>query len=79
MCLKQFKQCKVPAVVVDVMEVSVLTCCALLHSMWDLKAAQMNLQHSLILEFLLYKLKQKQPKTISCVKGEGADISRNFT
>ena len=35
--------------------VGTLTCCALLHSVWNLKAAQINVQHCLLQEFMLYK------------------------
>ena len=31
-----------------------LTCCALLHSIWNFKAAQMNMHYSLIGELILY-------------------------
>ena len=32
--------------------------CALLHSVDDVKAAQMNMQHSLIQEYMLYEIEQ---------------------
>ena len=34
---------------------SALSCCALLHSMHDLKVTQMNVQHHLICELMLYE------------------------
>ena len=37
------------------MAVGVLTCCAFLHSVCDLKATQMNVQHSLIQELRLFE------------------------
>ena len=60
----------------SIMVVGVLACCALLHSMWDSKAAQMNVQHSLIQELMLYKFKldhniKKTIKNICCAKGKG--------
>ena len=48
------------AMVGSIMVVGVLTCCTLLHSLCDLKAAQLNDQHSLILELMLYEF-------VSCV------------
>ena len=56
--------------------VGVLTCCALLHFMCDLKAAQINMQCSLIWELMLYEFKlcydsAEATKNISCTKGEG--------
>ena len=47
----------VPAVVdvVSVVSFDALTHCALLHSMCDLKAAQMNMKCNLIMELRLYK------------------------
>ena len=38
----------------SIMVVGVLTCCALLHSLCDLKAAQMNMQCSVIQELMLW-------------------------
>ena len=56
-----------------IMVVDVLTCCALLHSMWDLKATQMNVQHSLMIyEFKLDHNAAEAAKNIRWVKGEGA-------
>ena len=34
--------------------VGTLTCCALAHFVYDLQAAQMNVQHRLIWELMLY-------------------------
>ena len=61
----------------SILLVGVLTCCALLHSVCNLKAVQRNVQHSLIKELMLYKFKlgddaAKTTKNICCVKGEGA-------
>ena len=58
------------------MEVGALTCCALLLSVCDLKAAQENAQPCLIQEFLLYKVElghntMEAAKNIRWVKGEG--------
>ena len=54
-----------------------LTCCILLHSVGDVKAMQMNAQHSFIWEILLYKFELdyntvEATKTICNAKGEGA-------
>ena len=47
--------------------------CALLHSMYDLKAVQMNLIWELLLDkFELGHNTAEAPKNICCVKGEGA-------
>ena len=59
------------------MFVGVLTHYTFLHSLYDLKTVQMNMQHSLIQEFMLYKFKLghnsiETTKNITCVKGEGA-------
>ena len=61
----------------NIIVVSMLTCCALLHSIFDLKAAQKNVQHSLIWEHMLYKFKlghnaMEATKNIFCAKGESA-------
>ena len=45
----------VQAVVGSIVVVGALTRCALLHSAYDLKAAQMNVQCNLIRELMLYK------------------------
>ena len=42
-------------VVVTIMVVGILTCCALLHSVCDLKAAQIYVQYHLIWELMLYE------------------------
>ena len=73
---KAVKQWKIPTVVIKSMVVCVLTFCALLHSMCDLKAPQMNVQHSLIQELLLYEFKlghntAEATKNIYCMNGEG--------
>ena len=67
----------VQAVVGSIMMVGVLICCALLHSMYDLKAALMYVQQSLIQQLMLYKFELgrnaiEAAKNISCVKGESA-------
>ena len=67
---------KVPAVVGSVVVFGVLICCALLHSVWDLKAAQMNMWHSLIQELMLHKFELRHNATdatqnFSCVKRKG--------
>ena len=51
--LKQFNQWKVLSVIGSIMVDGVLTCGGLLHSEFDLKAAQMNMQRSLIQELIL--------------------------
>ena len=62
--------------IVDSIEVfGVLTCCALLHSMYDLKAAQMNMQCSLIWELMLHKFElghnaSEAAKSFYWTKGE---------
>ena len=58
------------------MVVGMLTCCALLHSVHDLKATQMNVQHSLIHEFMLYEFElshntMEATQNIYCMKGKG--------
>ena len=40
-----------------ILVVGILTHCALLHSVCDLKATQMNVQHSILWEFMFYKFK----------------------
>ena len=75
--LKQFKPWMVPAVVDSIVVLGTMTCCALFHSAWDLKATQMNMQRSLIREFVLYEFEQRYnvaetTKNISCVKGKRA-------
>ena len=60
----------------EVVVVGVLTYYALLHSMCDLKPAQLNGQYSLIQELKLYKYKQghngmEATKIICCMKSEG--------
>ena len=53
----QFKPWSVSTVVDSIVVVGALTCCALFHSVCDLKASQMNMQSSLIRGFMLYKFK----------------------
>ena len=53
--LKQFEVQKVPIMVGSIMVVGVLTHYALLHSVGDLKAVQMNDQHGLTQKLMLYK------------------------
>ena len=58
------------------MVVGVLTCCALLHSVFDFKATQINIQHSLIQEVMIYVFEHCQNameeiKNIYCAQGEG--------
>ena len=55
--LKQFKSINVFAVIGSIVAVGTLTCCALFHSMCDLKAPQMNVQQGLIWELRLYEFK----------------------
>ena len=55
--------------------VGALTCCALIHSEFDLKATEMNVQFGLILEFTLNELKLghntvEASKSICCTKDE---------
>ena len=61
----------------SIVVVGALTCCALLNSVRDLKAVQMNVQRSLIREVMLYKFElghktAKATQNICCAKGEGA-------
>ena len=62
---------------VSVVVVGALTCCALLHLVCDLKAAQMNMQYSLIQELMLYKFKlghnaMEATKNICCMQDESS-------
>ena len=57
--------------------VGALTRCALLHSMCDLKATQMDIQRSLIRKIMLFEFELDQnaaeaTKNICCAKGEYA-------
>ena len=66
---------KVYTVVGSIVVVGVLKY-ALFHTEWDLKAAQMKVQHSLIHGLMLYEIKPghnvaEATKNICCVKGEG--------
>ena len=66
-----------PAVVSSIVVVGAQTRYALLHSVWDLKAAQINVQCWLIQELLLYEFEvshnaDEAIKNICYVNGEGA-------
>ena len=68
---------EIPFVVNSITVISVLTCYALLHSMWDLKAQQMNIQQSLIWDLILYKFELnhnaiEETKKIYCTKDKHA-------
>ena len=54
---KQFKSWKVLTVVGSIMVVRMLTCCALVHSICDLKVTRMNVQHISIQKLMLYEFK----------------------
>ena len=61
----------------SVVIVSAQTCCALLHSVSDLKVAHMNAQCSLVWELMFYEFELghntvEAPRNICCAKGEGA-------
>ena len=69
-------------VVISIIVVGVLLHCALLHSVWNLKSTQRNMQHSLIQELYEFKLGYNAPeatKIICCVKGEDAVNSCTVT
>ena len=60
----------------SILVVGSLTRCVLLHSMCNLKAAQMNMECNLICELKLYEFRMgsnaaEATKNICCVKGEG--------
>ena len=59
-----------PADIGSVVIVGALTCYALLHSMCDLKAAQMSMHHTLIWWLLLYEFMEKTKKKLLCAKDE---------
>ena len=66
---------KVPGVVGSIMVVGVLTSCALLYCVCDLKAAQMNMDCCLIWKLMLYKFKldhntAEATKNICYAKGQ---------
>ena len=74
---KQFKQWELSAVAVYIMVAGALTCRASLHSLCDLKVAQMKVSGSLNREFMFYRFEHdpnatEAIKNICCVKGEGA-------
>ena len=89
---KQFKLWKVLTMVGSILVVGMLTCCALLHSMCELKAAQLNMQHIIISRTSILWVPtglitppQKQPKPFVVQKVKGYLIhckvirwSRNF-
>ena len=65
---------KAVQVMIDcIVVVGVLRCCALLHSVCDLKLAQMNEHCNLIQELILYKGHNlsETTKNICCMKSEG--------
>ena len=73
---KQFKAWKVPAVVGSIVIVGALRCCALLHSVYDLEATQMNLQRCLTREIMLCEFElshntAEATKDIHYAKSEG--------
>ena len=51
---------KIPTVVVSIVVGSAQTCCALIQSMCDVKAAQMDVQFNLIQELILYEFDLSQ-------------------
>ena len=57
MRLKQFKPEEVLSGVGSTVVVHALTCCALFHSMWDLKSTQINVRCRLIQELMFYEFK----------------------
>ena len=66
------------------MIVGVLACYALIHSVYDLKSAQINMRHNLICRLILYESKLghntiKTTKNICCLKGEGTVDHRAVT
>ena len=75
MWLQQFKLWKVSSMVGSIVVVSVLARCEFLHSVCDVKATQMNMQHNLIQELVLYEFELshntiKFTKNICCTKWE---------
>ena len=74
----------VHAVVGSIVVVSALTRRALLHSMCDLKAAQMNVQGTRTRNLMLYKFEMsynaaEATKNICCVEGEDFADSSTIT
>ena len=66
----------------SIVVVGTLTCCALLHPVCDLKAAQKNVLYNLIWELIFYEFKlgyMEATKTICCPKGQGAVDYRTVT
>ena len=77
MLLKHFKPWKVPAVVSSMVVVGVLTHCAILNSVCDLKTAQMNMQRGIIRKLMAYEFKlshsvMEATRNISYAKSESA-------
>ena len=74
--MKQFKSWKVLSVIGSTVVVGALIPYALLHSMCYLKVKQMNMQHCLIWEPILYEFEpghntKEATKNICCVKMKG--------
>ena len=83
----QFKPWKVPTVISRIMIVNTMTLCAMLPSVHDLKSTEMNMQLSLIQEYMLYNFKLdyntiEATKNIHGGKGEGTvdpnSVTRGF-
>ena len=73
--MKQFKPWYILAVVDSVVVDGALKCYALLHFIYDSKDVQMNVQHSLIQEFMFYEFElgysfAEASKTICYAKDE---------
>ena len=73
--MKKFKSGKVPKVFNSIVVVGALTRCALLQSVYYLKATQTNMQHHQIQELMFYKFVMsyktaKVTKNICCTKSE---------
>ena len=76
MWLKQFKSCKVPAVVNNIVVVGALTRCTLPHSVCGLKTAQIKVQRRLFPKLWLYELElghiaEEATKNICFAESEG--------
>ena len=75
---------KVPAVVGCAMVIGVVICWALLHSVYDLKATQMNVQHNLICKLMHYDFELghnalKATKNFCCMRSDGIINHSTFT
>ena len=70
--VKLFKQRKVPPLVGSILVAGVLTHCALLNFVCDLKVAQMNVHCSLIQELKLYKFELSHNAMGAHLKDKGA-------